>query len=149
MRTLVITFFFALLFIQCNHRYEYSEMVHINNSWNKNDTLQFDFTIKKPDEKKNINLVVRNNNDYPFSNLYLFLKLKQGNTVLRVDTLKYELADNTGKWKGTGVGTVKEIYLEYKKGLEFKNKGEYKLLIVQAMRKDTLKGIEDLGVNIE
>lgn len=139
----------GLLCIQCNNHLEYSDIINVKNSWNKNDTLNFTFKVQNSENKKNINFIVRNNNDYPFSNIYLFVKLKQGKNIVTVDTLNYFLADNSGKWLGTGVGSVKEINLRYKKEFNFPKNGLYTLSIVQGMRKDTLKGIEDFGVNIE
>ncbi|MDR1876034.1 MAG: gliding motility lipoprotein GldH [Flavobacteriaceae bacterium] len=149
MKKVLIIFILAVLCIQCNDPYEFSEMNNINNSWNKKDTVNFNFVIKNAKDKKNINLVVRNNNDYPFSNLYLFIKLKQGQKTISIDTLNYRLADNTGKWLGSGMGSVKEIYFQYKRDYNFPEDGKYTLSVVQGMRKDTLKGIEDFGVNIE
>lgn len=138
-----------LLFINCNHKYEYSQMKSINNSWSKKDTLNFNFTVKNASDKKNINFIVRNNEDYQFSNLYLFIKLKEGKKVISTDTLNYILADKTGKWLGSGMGSIKEIYFQYKKDFSFTKNGDYTLSVIQGMRKDTLKGIVDFGVTIE
>lgn len=138
-----------LLFTNCNHKYEYSQMKSISNTWSKKDTLNFNFKIENTSVKKNINFVVRNNEDYQFSNLYLFIKLKQGKKVISTDTLNYKLADKTGKWLGSGMGSIKEIYFQYKRNFLFSKTGDYTLSIVQGMRKDTLKGIIDFGVNIE
>ncbi|CVK15369.1 protein involved in gliding motility GldH [Apibacter mensalis] len=124
-------------------------MKSISNTWSKKDTLNFNFKIENTSVKKNINFVVRNNEDYQFSNLYLFIKLKQGKKVISTDTLNYKLADKTGKWLGSGVGSIKEIYFQYKRNFLFSKTGDYTLSIVQGMRKDTLKGIIDFGVNIE
>lgn len=124
-------------------------MKSINDSWSKKDTLNFNFKIENTFDKKNINFVVRNNEEYQFSNLYLFIKLKQGKKVISIDTLNYKLADKTGKWLGSGMGSIKEIYFQYKKDLLFTKTGDYTLSVVQGMRKDTLKGIIDFGVNIE
>lgn len=139
----------GLLCIQCDNHLEYSDTINLKSSWIKKDTLNFNFKIQNSKFKKNINFIVRNNDDYPFSNLYLFIKLKHGKKIIQTDTLNYNLADNNGKWLGTGVGSTKEIYLQYKKGFNFPQDGEYTLSVVQGIRKDTLKGIEDFGVNIE
>ncbi len=149
MKKILVIFILALLCTQCTNHYEHSDIINIKNSWNKKDTLNFNFSIKNSKEKKNINFIIRNNNDYPFSNLYLFIKLKQGKNTIITDTLNYKLADNTGRWLGTGMGSVKEIYLEYRKNYPFPKNGNYTLSIVQGMRKDTLKGIEDFGITIE
>ncbi len=149
MKPVLIIVILTLFCIQCTNHYDYSNTVNVDNSWNKKDTLNFNFSIKNSKENKNINFIIRNNNDYPFSNLYLFIKLKQGKNTLVTDTLNYRLADNTGKWLGTGMGSVKEIYLGYKKNFRFPKEGNYTISVTQGMRKDPLKGIEDFGITIE
>lgn len=150
MKKIIPIFILVVFLSQCKNHYDYSEMENVNNIWLKNDTLQFNFEINNPKDKKNISFIVRNNDEYPFSNLYLFIKLKKGNkTIIDSDTVSYAVADKTGKWLGTGMGATKEIYYEYKNGIIFPEAGEYTLSIVQAMRKDTLKGIEDFGVTIK
>ncbi|WP_293916536.1 gliding motility lipoprotein GldH [Apibacter sp.] len=146
---LFISFLFLIFFSNCSHKNEYSRMENINDSWSKKDTINFNFKIKNAPTKKNINFVVRNNKDYLFSNLYLFIKLKQGKKVICTDTLNYKLADKTGKWLGSGMGSIKEIYFQYKKNFLFSKSEDYTISVVQGMRKDTLKGIVDFGVNIE
>ncbi|MDR3272748.1 MAG: gliding motility lipoprotein GldH [Flavobacteriaceae bacterium] len=143
---------FLLLFLisltQCSRHYEYAETVNIKNFWHKKNALNFDFEIKNPQQPKNLFFIVRNNNNYSFSNLYLFISLKQNGKILETDTLNYPLAKPTGEWLGTGTGSVKEIEFQYKKNFKFPEKGRYTLSVIQGMRKDTLEGIEDFGLII-
>lgn len=147
----IVSFFILVTFLsQCKNNYEFSEVKNINNTWLKTDTLKFNVKIKNPQEKKNINFIVRNNNEYPFMNIYFFVQIKKGDTIIqKMDTVNYNLSDVTGKWLGKGIGEVKEIYYRYKENFSFPKEGDYTISIVQGMRKDTLVGIEDFGVSIE
>ena len=130
-----------------------SEDVHINNlngNWDKKAEQKFDFKIKDAQNPKNIIFVVRNNNDYPYSNIRFFvnfsdLKSKKKTT----DTLNYVLAQPNGEWIGKGFGDTKETLFQYKLNYKFPANGDYSIGIIQAMRTDKLKGIEDIGVKIE
>lgn len=68
---------------------------------------------------------------------------------VETDTLNYILAKPNGEWIGSGFGDTKETLFQYKMNHRFPKAGNYRIGITQAMRKDTLVGIEDVGVKIE
>ncbi len=130
-----------------------SEDIHINNlngNWDKKAEQKFDFKIKDAQNPKNIIFVVRNNNEYPYSNIRLFVNFSDSKTKKKItDTLNYNLALPNGEWLGKGFGDTKEILFQYKVNYKFPANGDYSIGITQAMRTDKLKGIEDIGVKIE
>lgn len=141
-------FIILILAISCSD----SEEIHISsidNLWNKKDAKNLEFEIKDT-QPKNLIFIVRNNNEYPYNNLFLISTIKGNkNEVLRTDTLQYILAKPNGEWLGNGLGNVKEIFLQYKNNFKFPTNGKYKIEIKHGMRADSLKGIEDLGIKIE
>lgn len=147
-KVLSVLSFFILL--ACTESSGDIYMKSVNNAWQKEVSEDFTFNIDKNDGGKDILLVVRNNEDYPYSNIRFFIKLE--NIKMKsytIDTLNYLLAKPNGEWLGTGFGRTKEILFQYKMNYQFPNSGEYKIEIKQAMRKDTLVGIEDIGIKIE
>ena len=122
----------------------------INNKWSKKDEQKFKLEITDPQNPKNIIFVVRNNNDYPYSNIRFIVNFKNPKSkIAQVDTLNYILAKPNGEWLGTGFGETKETLFQYKTNYKFPEKGTYEIGIVQAMRNDALTGIEDLGIKVE
>lgn len=122
----------------------------VNSSWDKKNTLNFEFDIKDAQTPKNIIFVVRNNDDYPYSNLWLISKLPNQKTKKTVsDSLNFVLAEPNGKWIGSGFGETKETLFQYKTNFKFPENGKYTISVSQAMRKNILPGIEDLGIKIE
>ena len=119
------------------------------NKWNMNDTIRFKTNISDINSYYDCYLDIRNSGDYPFSNLYLFIKSKYPDGKYTLDTLECTLADNQGKWLGKGLGDIKESRLLLSKNLRFKQAGNYKFEIVQSMRTSDLKGIYSIGIKIQ
>ncbi len=74
----IFRFFFGLgilLLWSCDHGSVYSGYQSVNDSWGKGQSV--DFTFQSPDTLKAYNMFInlRNDNDYPFSNLFLIVKL--------------------------------------------------------------------------
>jgi gliding motility lipoprotein gldH homolog len=125
-------------------------MTEVNNLWGKNDAKKIEFEIKDAQSPKNLIFVIRNNNEYPYNNLFLISTIKgEKNKVLKTDTLQYILAKPNGEWYGSGIGDVKEIFVQYKNEYKFPANGKYKVELKHGMRTDQLKGIEDIGIKIE
>ena len=139
----------CVLCMQCTDSKEAVETLPINNSWYRK--YEPTFTIEANDTAaKDIFLMVRNNDDYPYSNIRFIVTLqKEKEKPITVDTLNFTLARPDGSWLGKGFGKVKESELLYKSKFSFPSTGKYTMTVAQAMRKDSLKGIEDIGYRIE
>lgn len=125
-------------------------MTSVDNVWDKKDAKVLKFEVSSAQIPKNIIFVVRNNNEYPYSNLFLISSIRGvKNEVLEIDTLQYILAKPNGEWLGSGMGNIKEIYLQYKNNYQFPTNGKYQVEVKQGMRADELRGIEDIGIRIE
>lgn len=142
-------FVVMIMFSSCGNSSDTLEMKSVNSAWSKKAEQNFSFQIADAQNAKNIIFVIRNNNEYPYSNIRFIVKLKDGKQVTETDTLNYILAQPDGTWLGKGFGDTKEIMFQYKLNYIFPKNGAYNIGITQAMRADTLKGIEDIGVKIE
>ena len=145
----IAVFVLFLSLISCQNEDEKVVMNEVGNQWKKNNTQTFDFDVNDAQNQKNIMFVVRNNNDYPYSNLRLIASLEYNKKNVSKDTLNFVLAKPNGEWIGTGFGDTKEIVFQYKLNYRFPQNGKYSIKVVQAMRKDILPGIEDLGIKIQ
>ncbi len=122
--------------------------------WHKDSIVRLHFT-PDPNQKYTLSFLIRNDNEYPYSNLFLIGSISDGKTS-QVDTLEYEMADEQGNWLGTGVGEIKESKLVFKKNYVFKDSIPYIISVEQAVRKtgniegdEILKGITNVGIIIE
>ena len=125
-------------------------MKNLNGIWDKKTQQKFDFKIDDAQNPKNIIIVVRNNNDYPYSNIRFIVNATDAQTKKKsVDTLNYVLAKPNGEWIGKGFGDTKETLFQYKLNYKFPKNGDYSIGIIQAKRADRLKRSEDMGLKIE
>ncbi len=154
-----ITFIFIMLFgiFSCSKNMEFDQYQSMeNDQWHKDSIVSFYIVSNDTIGKKNIDINIRNNKDYAFSNLFLIVGIKFPDNYQIVDTLEYEMTSPEGHYLGTGFSDIKENKLEYKTNVVFPVKGTYKISVQQAMRKTKdieglvyLKGITDVGLQIE
>ena len=147
----IFGFFFVLLMLSsCSNPSEQVYMKTLNGDWNKKAEQNFDFKVNDAQHPKNIIFVVRNNNEYPYSNIrFIVTFLNEQTKEKKVDTLNYILAKPNGEWLGTGFGETKEALFQYKLNYRFPQNGKYSVKVTQAMRRNILPGIEDLGIKIQ
>lgn len=125
-------------------------MRNINGAWHKKDKATFSFPVRDVQNPKNLIFIVRNNNDYPYSNIRLIVDFHEVKSKKKItDTLNYILARPDGEWIGTGFGETKETLFQYRLRYRFPKQGQYSVTVQQAMRQEVLKGIEDIGIKIE
>jgi gliding motility-associated lipoprotein GldH len=138
------------LITSCDSKRFYEDNKRVENGvWNRNDRIRFEVEIRDTLARYDFYLKVRNAMDYPFSNLYLFIHTKLPDGVVTLDTAECQLADYSGKWLGSGMGSVKFNRLLYMKGVRFRKAGTYEFAFEQAMRVADLRGIRDVGIRIE
>jgi len=141
----------------CSNNMKFDQYQSIENDrWHKDSIISFIVESNDTISKNNININIRNNKEYEFSNLFLIVGIRFPNNYQIVDTLEYEMTTPEGHFLGTGFADIKENKLEYKTNVAFPVKGEYKISVQQAMRKTKdidglvyLNGITDVGVQIE
>jgi gliding motility-associated lipoprotein GldH len=144
------------LVVSCDKSSIFDEYKSVGNNWNKDSIVTFE--LPKLDPKKSFDLYVniRDNNAYPFNNLFLIVSLEHPNRKIKVDTLEYQMANPDGTLLGDGFSDIKESKLFYKNKVNFTQKGVYKIHIKQANRQTgkiegvtSLPGITDVGFRIE
>ncbi len=139
----------SVIFVSCNTKTVFDQSVQLpSEGWYKNDAVSFNVNISDSLTNYIFGLNIRNTTDYRYSNLYIFLITEFPNGNISHDTIECILANKEGKWLGKGWGNIKENKIILKSGIRFPLAGNYKFLIHQAMRVDTLTGISDMGLNI-
>ncbi len=140
----------AFLLWGCNEQivFEKSQKIAAD-GWHMNDVITFEKEINDTTSLYDIFLNVRNNNEYPYSNLYVFFHTIFPDGSHYQDTIEMILADRQGKWTGEGFGKIKSNSFHFRKDVWFPVEGEFTFTIQHAMREEYLKGITDIGMRIE
>ena len=150
---LVVT---ILFFISCDSNQVYHKYISVGSSWKLEDPIAFEVGDIDSLGVYDAFITLRNDNRYPYSNLFLITEMQypQGRTI--TDTLEYEMAYPDGEWMGTGFGDIKENKLVYKEGIRFRESGVYTFKVQHAVRKngnvigdENLEGITEVGLRIE
>lgn len=139
-----------VLLAACNSNSVFDKYKPINKDvWNKDSLVVFKVPVIDTLQNHNLYINVRNNVDYRYSNLWLFVSIEQPGGEAVKDTFEMMLADPTGKWLGEGFGGLKTRESVYRRNVFFPRSGDYTISLQQGMRNDELKGISDVGVRVE
>lgn len=125
---------------------DYEKNISIaSDGWHKDSIARFEFDVQDVSLPYEMLIYIRNNNSYPYSNIYLFVNIIHPDGVISRDTAEYELADAYGKWLGKGWCANFDSDLLLQQNYRFADTGKYTVEIMQAMRELRLKGIKDVG----
>ncbi|HRZ96601.1 MAG TPA: gliding motility lipoprotein GldH [Paludibacter sp.] len=150
LRNFAITVFFIFIFISCSQRDVYLQFSPVNEAgWSKDSLFTFDIPVSDTQIAYNLYVNIRNRGEYPYQNLWLFLEKMTPDSVVSRDTIEFYLADNHGKWLGTGAGATYEMPVLYQQNIKFTTTGTYRYKISQGMRDSVLAGINDIGMRLE
>ena len=144
----------AILLFSCDKKRVFDEYKSVGSVWHKDSIVTFDLPVLDSTKRYDLFVNVRDNNNYPFNNLFLIVAIEMPNGFTKVDTLEYQMANPDGTLLGNGFTDIKESKLYLKEGVRFR--GKYKVHIKQAVRESgkipgvqELEGITDVGFRIE
>ena len=142
--------FISLFIVGCTSHDVYFQYNPVSiKGWSKDTMYVFHVPITDTVATYNVYVNVRNRGEYPYQNLWLFMKRTTPDKELTKDSIECYLADNRGKWLGNGIGSIMEMPVLYQQNVKFKQKGTYNYFIVQGMRDSLLSGINDIGIRVE
>ena len=133
-----------------------SALISISTNLPSSEIVEFNFEREKQDSIKNIDFILRHNNDYSFANIFLISELISSENQIQVDTLEFKLAESNGKWLGETKISVVEHKLPYKTDFILKKGEAFKLKVKTSMRLnneineiENLEGVLNFGLLIE
>lgn len=148
-KTILISLF-AIVLTSCDQGLVYEENLSLENQvWKKSQSPVFEVEVLDTLQKYNFYLNIRHGEDYEYSNLFLFMKTEFPDKKVARDTMEFILQNSEGKWNGTGLGSLRDNQILFKKDLQFPYLGKYRFALEQAMREEELKHISEVGLRIE
>lgn len=120
-----------------------------NASWPDSKILRYEYTSSDTLNPKDFFINLRHTGLYKYNNIFLFVTTIAPNGQSLKDTVEFTIADNKGKWIGSGIGDIHDIRLAYRRNVRFGQTGNYVFYIQHGMRETELKDITDVGIRIE
>ena len=117
--------------------------------WTSSDSIVYDFEITDTLNYYDFSILVRNTENYMWSNIYLFSDLRFPNGKVRRDTIEVLLADEYGYWVGHNSGTIVTTSAKFMKHRKFPLSGKYKISITHGMREPILEEVTDVGIKVK
>jgi len=144
----------VILFFSCDKKRVFDEYKSVGMAWDKDSIISFNLPELDSTKRYNLFVTLRDNNNYPFNNLFLIVGIEMPNGFTKVDTLEYQMANPDGSLMGDGFSDIKENKLFFKEKVRFR--GKYKVHLKQAVRENgkvggvkALEGITEVGFRIE
>ena len=138
-----------LLLASCQPAAVYDEFKPVGGQWHLDSMKTFEVTISDTSVPYAVIMKLRHNADYPYANLYLFRTISSANGIEYADTVNLALANQQGKWLGSGIGEVKTMEWIYAdRGLQFTDQRKYTFTLQHGMRDTLLNGIMDVGLEL-
>ena len=117
--------------------------------WASDTPVSFNWNVQDTLLRHDLLLDVRHAQTYPYSNLYVFLTYRFPNGKSRVDTVECTLADERGRWRGSGFGDLVDQRFMLQQGVQFPLTGRYGLDVRHGMRHDPLPAVANVGLRLE
>ena len=137
--------FFVAGMTSCQSSVVFDEVVELGeNGWHKDDKAMFQVDVKDTSQLLDVGMTFRHTDDYPYSNLWLFVDMKGENGLLINDTLEFFLSEIDGRWLGNKKGDLYEVSALYKHAVKMAHPGSYSFEISQGMRREVLPHIESV-----
>jgi gliding motility-associated lipoprotein GldH len=134
----------------CSHNSVYDEYRSFpDTGWEKGSIARFEVDITQPGIPCNMLVNIRHNSHYPYQNFWMFISTTTPDGIITKDTIECYLADNRGKWLGSGLSSVYNMPVLIKQNTVFSKAGKYTIVVRQGMRDDVLPGITNVGLEID
>lgn len=139
----------GVLLLGCNSNALYNHFHSLpSTGWSKDSIAYFVVPVCDTIVQYNVIVTLRHQSSYPYQNFWMFIDEKSPKGVVSKDTVECYLADDRGKWLGSGFSVYSmPVLIAHNK--RFKSRGNYIFTIRQGMRDDVLPGIDAIGLEID
>lgn len=149
-KILIFVAIVSVVLLSCSGNRIFDEVVSLpEDEWKAEEVKNFTVPVNDTINAFDVWVHIRNSHTYAYSNLWLFVKTTAPSGVSMTDTIELFLADPSGKWLGSGLGSVNSMLLPYRTNIKFPQRGIYTFEFKQGMRQEELKGIMDVGLRID
>lgn len=140
----------SLLLAACTRGVVFSDFKDVSPlGWDKDSAVTFTFRVTDTVQPYNVLLHLRHQDNYPYQNMWLFLTSADPQGTVTSDTIEFYLADDRGRWLGNGRNGHVSMPVLYEQNYQFADTGAYSLSVRHGMRKERLRGVCQVGMEIQ
>ncbi len=140
----------SFFFFSCGDNYLFEKNYTIEKGeWMYENTLDYAFEITDTTKIYNLLLEVEHSTDYAYQNCYFKIYTQFPSGEKTDQLLSIDLADGIGRWQGDCGSSTCTVLLDIQKQVFFNALGTHTITLEQYMRKNPLKGIEQLAIKLE
>lgn len=146
---IMMVLYAATLVVSCtkNKNLVHKEFQPVNKKeWKWTDSKKFNFTISESDFLYDVNVLLRIDGSYAYSDIWLKAVTKI-NGKLQEKQIQIVLADVSGKWLGEGSTRLLSYKTNLYKDIKL-DKGNSSIEIFQNTRDGNAAGVNDIGIEI-
>jgi gliding motility-associated lipoprotein GldH len=148
-KKLIIPIFIMVSLFSCKSDSVFNSYTAITDHvWANDSGVSFNFEITDTTHYYDLNFLLRIDDSYPFSNLYILYTMTGPSGRSKNVRQNFILADKSGKWLGKGYSNIFSYNEVVMKEIRFTSSGIYTVRISQHMRTDTLNGVHDVGFSV-
>lgn len=137
-----------LLSCDANRVFEENKSIE-QGEWHYEYKPFFDVYVSDTHRTYNVYVNLRIGSDYKYNNIFLWLHTTNPNNQIEKRRVEIRLADENGKWKGSGLGDLYDYQFPVYQHIKMTTTGMYHFEVEQNMRDDILKHIQSTGIRIE
>ncbi|MGQ1946357.1 gliding motility lipoprotein GldH [Geofilum sp. OHC36d9] len=136
----------VLLFAACGPKIIYEKQILFGpEGWNMNQPAVFEMTLSDTTDIMDFGLTFNHGNNYPYSNLWVFLTIQGPNGVQKKDTLEMILATVDGQWLGEKSGGEYSLSAAFQPHVRLAEPGLYRFEVQQGMRNEILNDFKSVS----
>ena len=116
--------------------------------WTYADSITLSFSVEDTSRLYRLEGLVTHSDEYGYQNLYVDIHTNYPSGKRSQQPLSIDLADNSGRWYGNCRGGACRINIDLQPKVKFDETGTYRLVFHQYMRKESIEGIESIGIRL-
>ena len=137
-----------LLLTACGEQPHYQKVYSFEDrKWNLDVKPEFTVDIQDIEKEYDFELLLRTTTDYPYSNLWIFMKTTTPNGEVAREPFEIRVANEDGSWIGNKTGTIVETPINFKRR-KLPEKGNYTFIIEQAITEYEVSEVLDLQFTV-
>lgn len=149
MRNSIVLLLGLIVFTACGEQPYYEKVYSFEGkSWKQDVKPTYEVNITDIQQEYDFTLFLRTTTDYPYNNLWIFLKTETPDGTVERKPFEILIANPDGSWIGNKTGTVVETLLSFT-SRKLPMKGMYKFTVEQGITESNVNQVLDLGFRVE